>query len=129
MTIGRKTGGRPKGGLNKTTRNVKQALERAFERLGGVRSLVAWGRENPTEFYKLWAKLLPKDLNLTMQSEAIQLGEDVRARLDEIDGIGPGFPRQIGSGDVGDVADAAAPANDQFAFAGHGGGEAGPAER
>lgn len=54
-----KTGGRKKGSLNKATIGVKDALTQAFENLGGVASLVAWGEENKTEFYKLWSKLIP----------------------------------------------------------------------
>lgn len=55
--------GRPKGSLNKLTRTTKDALVDAFERLGGVDSLVAWGKDNQTEFYKLWSKIIPLDVN------------------------------------------------------------------
>lgn len=55
--------GRPKGSLNKLTRTTKDALTEAFERLGGVDSLVIWGEENRTEFYKLWSKIIPLDVN------------------------------------------------------------------
>ena len=51
--------GRPKGALNKTTVAVKDALSNAFEGIGGQQSFDAWARENPTEFYKLFVKLLP----------------------------------------------------------------------
>jgi len=105
MAEGRKTGGRPPGSLNKSTRNVKAALERAFERMGGVRALVAWGRENPTEFYKLWAKLLPRDLHVTMADESAQLGAEVRARLDEVDLPILGQSGETGCGHVGELAD------------------------
>lgn len=54
--------GRVKGVPNKTTVAVKAALAEAFENLGGVPSLVKWGQENQTEFYKLWAKLLPTEV-------------------------------------------------------------------
>lgn len=56
---GRSGPGRPPGSLNKTTQSVKAALEQAFDELGGVQSLVGWARENETEFFKLYAKLLP----------------------------------------------------------------------
>lgn len=51
--------GRPPGALNKTTRSVKAALEEAFDTSGGIDALVAWARENPGDFYRLWARLLP----------------------------------------------------------------------
>ena len=62
MARGRKTGGRKKGSLNVVTRSVKQALARAFDDLGGVPSLGAWGRENPGDFYRLWGRLVPLDV-------------------------------------------------------------------
>ncbi|MCE9567666.1 MAG: hypothetical protein K8U57_37165 [Planctomycetes bacterium] len=65
MAKGAKTGGRTKGTPNKTTAAVKNALTEAFEKLGGVRSLAEWGQANPTEFYKLWVKLLPQEVALT----------------------------------------------------------------
>lgn len=57
--------GRKKGTPNKTTASVKAALTEAFDRLGGVPSLVAFGQEQPAEFYKLWAKILPKELEVS----------------------------------------------------------------
>lgn len=64
MATGKKTGGRQIGTPNKTTATVKAALEEAFDRLGGVDSLVTWAEAEPTEFYKLYAKLLPAELNV-----------------------------------------------------------------
>lgn len=54
--------GRPKGVPNKTTMAVKEALSLAFEGLGGVNRLTVWARDNETEFYKLWAKMLPTEV-------------------------------------------------------------------
>lgn len=53
---------RPKGSLNKVTRNAKEMLEMAADELGGLKALVAWGREKPDAFWPVWAKLLPKDI-------------------------------------------------------------------
>ena len=55
----KKTGGRQAGTPNKITSLVKNALIDAFEQIGGVENLVEWGRENQTDFYKLWVKVLP----------------------------------------------------------------------
>lgn len=57
--------GRKPGGLNKSTRSVKAALQEAFERLGGVDSLVKWGKQEPAEFYKLWVKMMPTEVEHT----------------------------------------------------------------
>lgn len=62
MALGQKTGGRTKGTPNKTTASVKNALIEAFEELGGVESLVAWGQQEPGEFYKLWVKIMPTEV-------------------------------------------------------------------
>lgn len=51
--------GRPKGVPNKNTREIKAALQEAFEKLGGVAALVTWGMDNPTPFYQLWSKMAP----------------------------------------------------------------------
>lgn len=58
-----KGSGRVAGTPNKTTKSTKEALQEAFERLGGVDSLVIWGKDNQTEFYKLWSKIIPLDVN------------------------------------------------------------------
>lgn len=64
MPKGRKYGGRVKGTPNKTTVEVKAALEEAFDKLGGVESLVAWGKSRRDLFYAMWVKLLPKNINV-----------------------------------------------------------------
>ena len=63
--------GRLPGFPNKTTISVKAALEAAFLGLGGVPALIAWAEKEPAEFYRLWGKLLPK--NVTIEGGA-QLG-------------------------------------------------------
>lgn len=59
--------GRPKGRPNKITMEVKKALEEAFERLGGVDSLVKWGRTKAGQqiFYQMWVKMLPRNVELS----------------------------------------------------------------
>ena len=57
--------GRKKGVPNKTTASVKAALTEAFDHLGGVPALVAFGREQPAEFYKLWGRILPKEVEVS----------------------------------------------------------------
>lgn len=108
-----KYGGRRPGSGNRSTASVKAALEEAFEKLGGVGSLVDWGRDNLTEFYRLWSKMLPRDMNVNLADAAGTIGAEVRARLDEVDGIGHGQSGEVGGGHVADVADAAAPETDQ----------------
>jgi hypothetical protein len=39
---------------------VEDSMHAAFDMFGGVRRLSLWAHENPTEFIKLWARLLPE---------------------------------------------------------------------
>jgi hypothetical protein len=65
--------GKPKGATNHLTRAVKEALEEAFEELGGVPSLVQFGRRNPGAFYQLWVKTLPKDIKVSGGGDPITI--------------------------------------------------------
>lgn len=57
-----KTGGRPKGQANKKTLEMKEILNKAFDQIGGLNALVAWGKAEPASFYQIWAKMLPRDV-------------------------------------------------------------------
>jgi len=59
-------GGRPKGSPNRVTRTVREAFERAFLRLqtSPRAALHEWAVRNPTEFYKLAARLIPAEMNI-----------------------------------------------------------------
>lgn len=63
MAKGRKTGGRVAGTPNKTTTAAREAFQLAFDKLGGVDALSVWATENQTEFYKLFGRLIPVDVN------------------------------------------------------------------
>lgn len=63
MAKGKKTGGRKAGTPNRTTVEVKAALEHCYNAIGGDKNFAAWAATNTTEFYKLWAKLIPVQLN------------------------------------------------------------------
>lgn len=54
--------GRPKGVKNKVTAAAREAFTLAFEGLGGVKALTAWARGNKTEFFKLYARLIPTEV-------------------------------------------------------------------
>lgn len=62
----------------KTIRLAREHLTDAFDFMGGVAGLVAWGRENPTEFYRIWARLIPKEA--APESETMPL-EQLLAQL------------------------------------------------
>lgn len=60
--FGKGNPGKPRGATNKLTRTVKEAFEIAFQDLQdkpGAR-LADWARDNPTDFYRIAAKLIPQ---------------------------------------------------------------------
>ncbi len=59
-----KTGGRKKGVRNKVTRAVEDALNSVYEGVGGNEALLAFAKDNPDEFFKLWIKMLPRQIKL-----------------------------------------------------------------
>ena len=58
--------GRPAGVENKLTQSVKAAFQAAFDELGGAEGLAEWAQENKTDFYKLYARLIPVDVGGTI---------------------------------------------------------------
>ena len=63
--------GRPKGVPNKVHHSMKLAIAEAFHQLGGTERMVQWAQEDPkhlTEFYKLAARLIPVETQVTGQN-------------------------------------------------------------
>ena len=55
---------RPTGKILRRTRrrsrkSAREAFQLAFELVGGAEALAAWAREKPTDFYRLFARLIP----------------------------------------------------------------------
>jgi len=59
---------------------ARENLSSAFDLMGGVNGLVRWGRKNPTEFYRIWARLIPKD---AVEDSARMPLEDLLGKLAE----------------------------------------------
>lgn len=74
---GERRGGRQKGTPNSLTRTVKEQFEDTFRVLQEHKGakLDDWAKDNPTEFYKLASKLIPAQINATVntQESAIDL--------------------------------------------------------
>ncbi len=60
---GERVTGRQKGTVNKLTVSIRDAIEHAFDRLGGVSYLEHVGRNDPRTFCALLGKLLPTKLS------------------------------------------------------------------
>ena len=50
---------RPKGAKNVTSGTAKENVLAVFTRLEGTAGMAKWARKHPTEFYKLYGRLLP----------------------------------------------------------------------
>lgn len=59
MAAGRKTGGRQKGSLNKTTAQLKDMVLDALSESGGVEYLKQTAIDHPVAFMTLLGKVLP----------------------------------------------------------------------
>jgi hypothetical protein len=59
---GQRFGGRQKGTLNKVTATVKEAVEQAFNEVGGARYLVEMAYAEPRAFMTLVAKVMPNKI-------------------------------------------------------------------
>lgn len=66
--------GKPKGTPNKLTRTVKETVLAVFNDLQAdpKANLLSWGKGNPTEFYKIAAKLIPTEVNATVKDVTIK---------------------------------------------------------
>lgn len=73
--------GRPKGSVNKITASIKEAIGKAFDELGGVGSLVKWGKKNPDGFYQLWGRLAPKEVEVSGGLEHLHAIVEVPPKL------------------------------------------------
>lgn len=51
--------GRTTGTPNKLTKSAREAFGLAFDKAGGYAALTTWAKKNRTEFYKLYARLIP----------------------------------------------------------------------
>lgn len=64
--------GKPKGAKNKLTKSVRETVLEVFNKLqenDNPASLSNWSEVNPTEFYKIAAKLIPTEVKATIETE------------------------------------------------------------
>ncbi len=65
-----KIGGRKKGTPNKLTGTFREAICLAYQSIGGHDAFSKWAAQNPTEFYRIAARLIPTE-NKNSDSEGI----------------------------------------------------------
>lgn len=55
-----------KGIPNKIGGQVKENVIAVFTRLGGTAAMADWAKDNLTEFYRLYARLIPSEVTATI---------------------------------------------------------------
>ena len=76
-------GGRQAGTPNKLTATAREAIEKAFDGIGGVPALTDWAQGNQDAFYtRVWPKILPQQVT----------GDDGEPLTIVIRRFGPGHP-------------------------------------
>jgi hypothetical protein len=88
MAKGQKTGGRVKGTPNRVTATVKEALQAAFDEVGGKDYLVRMATQEPRAFCALIGKVIPQDINATIGAD-----DNLKALLGALDGRTRGLPK------------------------------------
>lgn len=58
-----KTGGRQFGAPNRLTGAFREAVPYVYNGLGGHQAFLEWAQENPTEYYRIAARLIPIELH------------------------------------------------------------------
>lgn len=69
----KKTGGRKAGTPNKATVSAKAAFQFAFDELGGQQGLANWARGNKDEFYRHYARLVPRPIEGTGEDGSLTI--------------------------------------------------------
>lgn len=75
-------------------RRVLEALDEAFQLVGGVPRLAFWAHHNPTEFFKLWGKTIPAASQLDVMGQLTHIIRPAlpRSALDEGETYEAGSP-------------------------------------
>jgi hypothetical protein len=81
--------GRPRGVPNKLTTTIREAVLEAFSELqkDPNNNLLAWGKQNPSLFYQIASKLIPTEINHSLDNKVIRV-------------ITPGKPDEITDAEV-----------------------------
>jgi hypothetical protein len=64
MALGRKTGGRQRGTLNKLSGGAKEVIAQVAANIGGVDRMTKWVRESKDNERTFWTSIYPKLLPL-----------------------------------------------------------------
>lgn len=69
MAHGTKTGGRKKGVPNKITQDVREAILKVADGLGGAEGMLEWAQSDPVNARIFWSQIYPKVLPKEIKQE------------------------------------------------------------
>ena len=88
MSVGRRPPnagkGRPKGVPNKLTTTAREAFQHAMDKNGGAEWLATWAAGNPDEFFKLYARMIPVQNEVTGKDGKDLIPQTPDAMRDEL---------------------------------------------
>lgn len=73
----REGAGRKPGVPNKVSTTVKENVIEVFDMIGGISNMAVWAKENETQFYNLYAKLLPLQVNADIHATVTKIERTV----------------------------------------------------
>lgn len=61
--------GRKAGSKNVASATAKENIQAVFTRLGSTAAMASWAEDNLTEFYRIYARLLPTETKMALTDE------------------------------------------------------------
>ncbi len=71
-----KIAGREKGTPNKVSATAKENIIAVFTRLGSTAAMARWAKRHPTDFYRIYARLLPTEIEGTLNVPVTYVFDD-----------------------------------------------------
>lgn len=75
--------GRQKGAVNRVGSTAKDNMIAVFTRLEGTAGMAKWAKKNLTEFYKLYARLIPAQIDVSGDINHRHLSEMTEEQIAE----------------------------------------------
>lgn len=72
--------GRPAGSSNILGDTTKRSILSVYDGLGGAEAMLLWAKRNQTEFYKIVAALLPKNVDIDLTQRVINVNIGLNGR-------------------------------------------------
>jgi hypothetical protein len=79
MTTTRKPRSRERG-AGSVNISAKESLHKVFHKLGGVDGMLDWAKLNKTDFYRLYARLVPTEIEGVVTGNVTVIFDDPTAR-------------------------------------------------